>query len=94
MKKPLDEFVFSFGRHKGMKFDDVLRESPSYIYWCARNIPWLKDRMKKEAPELYEAMKRAERALADEEEAWVYKGGRLPRFDDVFRKVYKKRGAA
>ena len=87
-------FSFTFGKHKGRALRDVLSESPSYIHWCACKMSWFHDMLKKEEPEIFEALKKTERALAVQEDAWAYTGGRLPSYDGVFWKVYKPKAEA
>jgi len=82
-------FSFSFGKHKGRSLREVLSESPSYIHWCACNMAWFKAMLKRDEPQMFDALKKAETALRDEEDAWAYSGGRMPSYDSVFAKVYK-----
>ena len=81
------QWVFTFGKHKGRAFSDVLSESPSYVHWCACNMPWFKDALKRDEPDIFNALKESEKALRSERDAWAYTGGRLPSYDGVFWKV-------
>jgi hypothetical protein len=83
------EFIFTFGNHKDRKLREVLLESPSYIHWCACKMPWFKDMLKRNEPQIFSMLKQSETALRNEEEAWAWKGGKFPTYDEVFLKVYK-----
>lgn len=34
----LNDYVFTFGKHKGKKASDVLEEDAGYLVWCHKNI--------------------------------------------------------
>lgn len=35
---PNDEFAMPFGKHKGKKLSDLVKENPDYVRWLAENI--------------------------------------------------------
>lgn len=37
-----EEYVFGFGKHRGMTYLDVREIDPWYIQWCAESIEWFK----------------------------------------------------
>ena len=37
-----DDYVFPFGKHKGLKLADVAIDHPCYVLWCLENIDWFK----------------------------------------------------
>ena len=81
-------YVFDFGKHKGRTIWAVEDASPSYIRWCACNVPRFLRVLRERHPELLERMRRARKILASAEDAWAFEGGRMPRYDDVYRKVF------
>lgn len=83
-------FALTFGKYKGEKIDDVVSKSPSYIYWAASNIAWFKEELKKTRPDIYEALLKTYRAKQDEEDAWAYTGGRMPDFDLIFWRIFRR----
>lgn len=35
-----DTFIFTFGQYKGVHYQDVKHDDPSYLLWCHNNIDW------------------------------------------------------
>ena len=35
---PLDEYIFTFGKHNGEKLVDVVKSDPDYIRWAKENM--------------------------------------------------------
>lgn len=83
-------YVFHFGMYKGRTIWDIEETNPSYILWCACNIPKFRLRLKEEYPELRERLVKAYKALSEEQEAWAYTGGRMPTFNSVYARLHGK----
>ena len=89
-KEIMSDYVFNFGKHKGDKLQDVVESDPGYVYWCACKIERFRNMLKKDYPELFQLLIKAQRALQSSEEAWAYTGGRMPQFDPIFRRMYRR----
>lgn len=87
MKLQAPCYVFRFGMYKGRTIWDIEETNPSYILWCACNIPRFRLMLKEEYPELRARLIRAYRALESAQEAWAWTGGRMPVFNDVYGKL-------
>lgn len=75
------EYVFTFGKYKGRKLTEV---PPSYAHWCACNLTWFKNVLKKDFPQMFENLQKTEKKLQQAKEAWAYTGGRIPTFDSLY----------
>ena len=90
MKYEAPVYVFHFGMYKGQTLWAVEEINPSYIYWCACNIPKIRLMLRERYKELYGRLLRTQQALGHEREAWCWTGGRMPSFNEIYGRMQDK----
>lgn len=79
--------MFTFGKHKGKPLWQVLRESPSYVNWCAETIPRFRLMLERDYRDLVLRLIAARTILEAALDAWGWSGGRMPSFDWAWERV-------
>lgn len=44
VKEITRDYVFTFGKHKGDKLEDMLESDPGYLDWCLDNVDWFAEK--------------------------------------------------
>jgi len=85
VRQPL---VMSFGKHKGKDVEYLELREPEYLYWCARNIDWFRDKLASEHPDIFRTLVDTQNAMDGAIDAWAFEGGRfVPNFASVHSEI-------